>query len=134
MSAISQAKQTHCQVLIHGFLSNITLQTDLLLVYSKCRFLRDARKVFDKMTDRNMHSWNILISSYVSNSLYSDAIRVFDMFVKMGFRPDHYTLPPVIKTCFGIGDVYTGKVIHGWVIRLGFEEYLVVGSSVWIFI
>ncbi|KAK1589218.1 hypothetical protein Q3G72_031650 [Acer saccharum] len=130
MSAISQAKQTHCQVLIHGFLSNITLQTDLLLVYSKCRFLRDARKVFDKMTDRNMHSWNILISSYVSNSLYSDAIRVFDMFVKMGFRPDHYTLPPVIKTCFGIGDVYTGKVIHGWVIRLGFEEYLVVGSSV----
>ncbi|KAL5818754.1 hypothetical protein ACOSQ3_022665 [Xanthoceras sorbifolium] len=130
LSAISQAKQTHCQVLIQGFLSNITLQTDLLLVYSKCRFLRDARILFDKMADRNMHSWNILISSYVSNSLYSDALHVFDIFVKMGFRPDHYTLPPMMKTCAGIGDVYMGKVLHGWVIRLGFEEYMVVGSSV----
>ncbi|RVW32753.1 Pentatricopeptide repeat-containing protein, mitochondrial [Vitis vinifera] len=132
-SAISQAKQTHAQILVHGFIPNITLQTDLLLVYSKCGVLQDARKVFDKMVERNMHSWNILIASYAHNCFFYDALGVFDSFLKMGFRPDHFTLPPVFKACAGIGDSYLGKMLHSWVIRIGFEEYVVVGSSVWIF-
>ncbi|KAL6346121.1 hypothetical protein AAG906_025401 [Vitis piasezkii] len=129
-SAISQAKQTHAQILVHGFIPNITLQTDLLLVYSKCGVLQDARKVFDKMVERNMHSWNILIASYAHNCFFYDALGVFDSFLKMGFRPDHFTLPPVFKACAGIGDSYLGKMLHSWVIRIGFEEYVVVGSSV----
>ncbi|KAJ0040557.1 hypothetical protein Pint_27219 [Pistacia integerrima] len=48
----------------------------------------------------------------------------------MGFRPDYYTLPPVIKSCGGAGEVFMGKLLHGWVIRLGFEEYVIVGTSV----
>ncbi|KAK9293167.1 hypothetical protein L1049_021155 [Liquidambar formosana] len=127
-SAISPAKQTHAQLLVHGFLPNVTLQTDLLLVYSKSGFLQDARRVFDTMSERNMHSWNILIASYVQNSLYCDALSIFHWFLKMGFRPDHYTLPPVFKACAGIGDTFLGRMIHGWVIKLGFEEYVVVGS------
>ncbi|XP_044470123.1 pentatricopeptide repeat-containing protein At5g04780, mitochondrial-like isoform X2 [Mangifera indica] len=128
--AISPAKQTHTQILVHGFLPNVIHQTYLLLAYSKCAFLREARYVFDIMAERNMHSWNILIASYVSNSMYCDALCIFDVFLEMGFRPDHYTLPPVIRACGGIGDVFMGKVFHGWVIRLGFEAYVVVGSSV----
>jgi pentatricopeptide repeat protein len=130
LSAISQAKQTHAQTLVHGFLSNVTLQTDLLLAYCKCGFLQDARQVFDKMPKRNMHSWNILLSSYAHNFHYLDAISVFNEFLKMGLRPDHYTLPPVLKACAGIGDAYLGKMLHGRVVRLGFEEYVVVGSLI----
>ncbi|KAF2284420.1 hypothetical protein GH714_021671 [Hevea brasiliensis] len=48
----------------------------------------------------------------------------------MGFRPDHYTLPPLFKASVGVGDCYLGWMLHGWVIRLGFEGYVVVGSSV----
>jgi pentatricopeptide repeat protein len=130
LSAISQAKQTHAQILVLGFLSNVTLQTDLLLVYSKCGVLQAARQVFDKMSDRNMHSWNIMLASYAQNFLCLDALNVFDKFLKMGLRPDHYTMPPVFKACVGTGDAYLGKMLHGWVVRLGFEEYVVVGSSV----
>ncbi|KAF5458004.1 hypothetical protein F2P56_022071 [Juglans regia] len=130
LPAISQAKQTHAQILFHGFLTNVTLQTDLLLAYSKCGFLQDARRVFDNMSERNMHSWNILLASYANNFLYSDAIHVFLEFLKMDIRPDHYTFPPVFKACAGIGDAYLGKMLHGWVVRLGFEQYIVVGSSI----
>ncbi|KAJ7945257.1 Pentatricopeptide repeat [Quillaja saponaria] len=129
-SAISQAKQCHAQILVHGFLSDVTLQTDLLFVYSRCGFLLDARQVFDRMVKRNMHSWNILIASYVDNSLNTDAIIVFNKFKEMGLQPDHYTLPPLFKASAGIGDTSLGKMFHGWVIRLGFEEHVIVGSSV----
>ncbi|KAJ9177800.1 hypothetical protein P3X46_012972 [Hevea brasiliensis] len=128
--AICPAKQTHAQILVNNYLANVTLQTDLLLAYSKFVLLQDARKVFDRMFEKNMHSWNIMIFSYVQNSLFSDAICVFDKFLKMGFRPDHYTLPPLFKASVGMGDCYLGWMLHGWVIRLGFEGYVVVGSSV----
>ncbi|CAK7354962.1 unnamed protein product [Dovyalis caffra] len=130
-SLICQAEQTHVQILVNNHLNNVvTLQTDVLLAYSKSGFLQEARKLFDRMPERNMHSWNIMISSYAQSSCYFDAICVFDKFLMMGFRPDHYTLPPVFKAVAGVGDWYLGFVLHGWVIRLGFEGYVVVGSSV----
>ncbi|XP_059644653.1 pentatricopeptide repeat-containing protein At5g04780, mitochondrial-like [Cornus florida] len=130
LSAVSPAKQTHAQIIVNGLLHNVTLQTDLLLVYSKCGILQDARNVFDKMFKRNMHSWNIMIASYVQNSLFYDALSVFRWFLKVGNRPDHYTLPPVFKACTGRGEFSLGVMLHSWVIRLGFENYVVVGSSV----
>ncbi|PON72471.1 Pentatricopeptide repeat [Parasponia andersonii] len=129
LSQISKARQTHAQILVHGLLFNVTLQTDLLLAYSKCGSLRHARQVFDKMPERNMHSWNILIFSYVQHSMSSVALDVFDKFRQMGLRPDHYTFPPLFKACARIGDGFLGKVLYGWVIKLGLEGYVVVSSS-----
>ncbi|KAI3684259.1 hypothetical protein L6452_33480 [Arctium lappa] len=117
-TVFSHATQTHVQILIHGLIHDTTLQTDLLLAYSKGSLLY-ARKVFDKMLERNMHSWNIMISAYVQNSMHRDALRVFDEFLNTGLRLDHYTLPPVLKVCAGIGDVALGVTLHGFVVKLG---------------
>ncbi|GAB2283192.1 hypothetical protein Dimus_017719 [Dionaea muscipula] len=132
-AAINLVKQTHAVIFINALTSDVTLQTDILLAYTRCGLLMDARQVFDKMPNRSMHSWNILISSYVQNSLYSDAIDVFRELLKMGLRPDHYTLPAAMKASTGAPaeDFYkVGKTVHSWVVRLGFEEYVVLGCSV----
>lgn len=130
LSAISQAKQTHAQMLINGFLPNVTLQTDLLLVYCKCGLLKDGRQIFDKMIVRNMHTWNILIASCVSNSMFEKALTIFDDFMKTGLRPDHFTFPPVFKACAGLGDSSLGIKLHNLVVKLGFQDYVLVGSSI----
>ncbi|XP_010244051.1 PREDICTED: pentatricopeptide repeat-containing protein At3g12770-like [Nelumbo nucifera] len=129
-SVIRQAKQAHAQVLVHGFLPNVTLQTDLLLVYSKSGRLEDARCIFDGMVERNMYSWNILISSYVQNSLYNEALSIFKGFLKMGLRPDHFTFPSAFKACAGTGDFYSGRKLHALVIRVGLEDHVIVRSSI----
>lgn len=81
-----------------------------------------------------MHSWNIIIASYVESSLFSDAIAVFHEFQHVGLRPDHYTLPPLFKACIGLGDGdidgSLGRTCHGFVMKLGYEGYVVVGSCV----
>ncbi|OVA00289.1 Pentatricopeptide repeat [Macleaya cordata] len=129
LSAINQAKQTHAQILINGFFPNVTLQTDLLLVYSRCDHLEKAQRVFDGMPDRNMYSWNILISSYVQNSLHYESLSVFYRFLQVGLRPDHFTFPSIFKACAGVGNSCLGKKLHSWVIKLGFEGHVIVGSS-----
>ncbi|KAJ4966515.1 hypothetical protein NE237_018364 [Protea cynaroides] len=129
-SAISQAKQAHAQILARGFLHNVTLQTDLLLAYSKCGSLEDACSVFYRMIERNMHSWNIMIYSHVQNYLFDEALAIFSGFLKMGLRPDHFTFPSIFKACTGIGDYHLGKNLHTLVFKLGFEDHIIVGSSV----
>ncbi|KAL5555620.1 hypothetical protein UlMin_037856 [Ulmus minor] len=129
LSPISHARQIHAQILLHGFFSNLTLQTDLLLAYSRCGFLSDARQVFDKMPEPNMHSWNILIFSSVKNSLCRVALDVFDQFRIKGLRPDHYTLPPLFKACAGAEDGFRGKMVYGLVVKLGYERCVIVSSS-----
>ncbi|XP_058089731.1 putative pentatricopeptide repeat-containing protein At3g13770, mitochondrial [Magnolia sinica] len=129
-SAIRPGKQIHAQIQVHGFLPQLTLQTDLVLVYSKCNCLEDARRVFDEMPERNMHSWNILISCYVQNSLCNEALSFFRGFLDAGLRPDHFTFPSLFKACAGIGYLRLGKMLHNWVIRLGLEDHIIISSSI----
>ncbi|KAI3502798.1 hypothetical protein L1887_31119 [Cichorium endivia] len=74
------------------------------------------------MLERNMHSWNIMISAYVQNSMHNDALNIFHELLNSGMTPDHYTFPPVLKACAGIGDVSLGldlDVLKDW-------QYLIV--------
>ncbi|KAL5992983.1 hypothetical protein ACLOJK_013903 [Asimina triloba] len=130
LSSIQPGKQIHAQILARGFLPHVTLQTDLMLVYSKCNCVGDAQRIFDEMPQRNMHSWNVLISSYVQKSLYDGALTILTGFLDLGLRPDHFTFPSLFKACAGIGDSCLGKSLHNWVIRLGWEDHVVVRSSI----
>ncbi|KAL4585869.1 hypothetical protein LXL04_010496 [Taraxacum kok-saghyz] len=128
-TAFAHATQTHVQILIHNLCHDVTLQTDLLLAYSRGS-LPNARKLFDRMLQRNMHSWNIMISAYAQNSMNTNALNVFLKLLNSGNTPDHYSLPPVLKACTGIRDFSLGLVLHGMVIKLGFQNYVIVGSTV----
>ncbi|KAJ1380376.1 Pentatricopeptide repeat [Sesbania bispinosa] len=126
----SAASQCHAQSVLQALLPNVTLETDLLLAYSRLGLMGHARKLFDKMPERNMHSWNIMIASYAQSSMYSDALTVFHAFKRCGLRPDHYTLPPLFKTSIGTGEACVGSTCHSLVIKLGYEGYAVVTNSV----
>ncbi|MQM08898.1 hypothetical protein Taro_041753, partial [Colocasia esculenta] len=128
LSAIGPGKQLHAHVVIRGLLPHLTIQTDLLLMYSRCGDYSTARRLFDDMPLKNMHSWNILISSYVHSSLHTDALELVPLLLESS-RPDHFTFPPLFKACAEMGQLRLGGSLHGWVIMLGLEDHVVVGSS-----
>jgi len=126
----STVSQCHAQTLLQSLLPNVILETDLLLAYTKLGLISHARKLFDKMPQRNMHSWNIMIASYTHNSMYFDALTVFEAFKRCGVLPDCYTLPPLFKIAIGIDECSLGWTCHGLVVKLGYEEIVVVNNSV----
>ncbi|KAI5411111.1 pentatricopeptide repeat-containing protein At3g24000, mitochondrial [Lathyrus oleraceus] len=126
----STTSQCHAQTLLQSLLPNVILETDLLLSYTKLGLVNHARKLFDRMPQRNMHSWNILIASYTHSSMYFDALTVFEAFKRSGSLPDRYTLPPLFKIAIGIGDSWFGWMCHCLVIKLGYGEVVVVTNSV----
>ncbi|KAL3381808.1 hypothetical protein AABB24_001752 [Solanum stoloniferum] len=54
------------------------LANHLISMYGRCGDHMEARKVFDKMTTRNLYSWNNMLSGYTKLGLIKAAKRLFD--------------------------------------------------------
>ncbi|KAJ4817923.1 Pentatricopeptide repeat-containing protein [Rhynchospora pubera] len=63
----------------------------ILAMYFKCGKVKDGRKFFEKMSYRNLVSWNSVISGLSQHGLREEAIRVFDLLISEGLKPDIFT-------------------------------------------
>ncbi|GMH28927.1 hypothetical protein Nepgr_030770 [Nepenthes gracilis] len=69
--------------IVHGFVEKLGLRPDVFLensiiyFYASCRAIDDARVLFDKMSERDVVTWNILITQSVKRSDADEAYRLF---------------------------------------------------------
>ncbi|KAK9067302.1 hypothetical protein SSX86_014628 [Deinandra increscens subsp. villosa] len=62
--AVEHGKLGHCMVLRCGLMADGHVRHSLITMYSKCDEVWYARKVFDEITERDLVSWNSMISGY----------------------------------------------------------------------
>ncbi|XP_068329762.1 putative pentatricopeptide repeat-containing protein At3g49142 [Pyrus communis] len=67
LSRIWIGKCVHGLSLSVGLESDMYVGTSLINMYVKCCDMRDARRLFDKMTVRDVSSWNALIAGYMKD-------------------------------------------------------------------
>ncbi|MBA0718895.1 hypothetical protein Golax_006614 [Gossypium laxum] len=93
--------------------------------------LESAFKVFDKMPDRNVVAWTLMITRCTQLSYPSGAIELFVDMVLGGYMPDRFTLSGIISACTELESesLYLGKQLHSWVIRSGFASDVCIGCS-----
>lgn len=128
--ALSQGKQIHAQVLkSSGVYDSQFLDTKLVYMYGKCGSVLDAEKVFDRMPERSIFSWNAMLGACVSNDKCLEALKLYEGMRRCGFPLDTHTFSCVIKACAGIEDLRCGHEIHGLAIKLGFMSNVFVVNS-----
>ncbi|WCJ43736.1 Tetratricopeptide repeat (TPR)-like superfamily protein [Euphorbia peplus] len=88
-----------------------------------------AYKVFDKMSDKNVVTWTLMITRFQQLGRPRDAIGLFLDMVLSGFVPDRYTLSGVVSACAELGLVSFGKQLHSWAIKSGLVSDVCVGCS-----
>ncbi|XWS50380.1 hypothetical protein CRYUN_Cryun12cG0083100 [Craigia yunnanensis] len=93
--------------------------------------LESAFKVFDKMPDRNVVAWTLMITRCTQLDYPRDAIELFLDMVLGGYVPDRFTLSGIISACTELESesLSLGKQLHSWVIRSGFALDVCVGCS-----
>ncbi|KAL0358016.1 UNVERIFIED_CONTAM: Pentatricopeptide repeat-containing protein, chloroplastic/mitochondrial [Sesamum calycinum] len=114
--ALSEGKQTHAQVLKHGFGSDVYANNSLIHFYASCGDSESVKKVFGKMPERSLVSWNVIIDALVQMGEFDEALRMF-MEMKSSFDPDGYTVQSVIDACAGLGALSMGMWAHAYVLR-----------------
>lgn len=126
----ARGKGVHGYVLKMGFAWCVFVASSLVDMYGKCGAFEDARKVFDRMPERNLVTWNSLIVGYVQNGMNEEAIKVFyDMRVE-GVEPTQVTMSGFLSASANIGALEEGKQGHGVAVVEGLVLNTILGSSI----
>uniref|UniRef100_A0ACD5ZFT5 Uncharacterized protein n=1 Tax=Avena sativa TaxID=4498 RepID=A0ACD5ZFT5_AVESA len=91
VSAPSLGKEAHCYVLKRAMYCNVKIRTALIDMYSKCGSLECAYQVFSAMDERNLVTWNTMISGFLMHDKLANALRLFELLRLKEFRPDSIT-------------------------------------------
>ncbi|GAB4838931.1 hypothetical protein Ancab_028466 [Ancistrocladus abbreviatus] len=87
---------------------NIELNNKLIRMYGKCRSMRDAREVFDRMREKSMDSWHLMIHGYADNGQGDDGLLLFEKMKKLNVQPNGETFVAVLASCASEGAVEEG--------------------------
>ncbi|XP_011628311.2 putative pentatricopeptide repeat-containing protein At2g01510 [Amborella trichopoda] len=109
LATIGVGEQVHSYLERSGFLANVHCASALLDMYAKCGFIDQARQVFKEMPNRNVVSWNAMISAYAQNGYGKAAVELFDEMVKWGRKPDSITFLSLLNACNHAGLVREGS-------------------------
>ncbi|KAJ4832006.1 hypothetical protein Tsubulata_025998 [Turnera subulata] len=124
-------KTVHSTVFKTGLDRDDHVAHSLITMYAKCGELVCARKVFDEIRERDLVSWNSMISGYSKAGFAREAV---GLFVRMreegeGFEPSEMTLVSVLGACGDLGDLGLGKCVEGFVVRREMELNSYIGSA-----
>ncbi|KAF7815553.1 pentatricopeptide repeat-containing protein [Senna tora] len=122
-------RKVHCQCIKSGFLKDVSVGTALVDMYMKNEAVRDGRRVFDEMEERNVVSWTSLLAGYSSNGFNNHALELFCKMRVEGCMPNQYTVSTVIGALTDEGTTEIGFQIHTMVIKNGFETITSVCNS-----
>ncbi|KAF9593604.1 hypothetical protein IFM89_024255 [Coptis chinensis] len=101
------------------------------MITALCRshFTLEAIHLFLNMFDRDVASWNALISGLALNSDGAKALFFFEKMQVEGVRGNVMTMVSVLSVCADMAALVNGKQVHGLVIKDGFELYLPIGNA-----
>ncbi|XP_022139093.1 pentatricopeptide repeat-containing protein At1g11290, chloroplastic isoform X2 [Momordica charantia] len=126
---LKRGKEIHGQLIANSFGANLFAMTGVVNMYAKCRQIEDAYKMFDRMPERDLVSWNTIIAGYSQNGFARRALELVLRMQDEGRRPDSITLVTVLPAAADLGSLMVGKSIHGYAIRAGFAKLVNISTA-----
>ncbi|KAK7282752.1 hypothetical protein RIF29_11777 [Crotalaria pallida] len=133
LGELTMGIQIHCFVVKSGFESSCYCVSALIDMYSNCKLLDEAKKIFDQFFGSSpvagrLALWNSMISGYVANGDFAEALNLIANMHRSGSCFDSYTLSLALKACIYFHDMSLASRVHGLVVTSGYELDCVVGS------
>lgn len=126
---LKRGKEIHGQLITSGYESNLFAMTAVVNLYAKCRQINEAYKMFVRMPEKDLVSWNTVVSGFAQNGLAKKAVKLVSQMQESGQTPDSITLVSVLPAIADIKSLRLGKSIHGYALRSGFESSVNVSTA-----
>ncbi|KAL0816196.1 hypothetical protein Bca101_072640 [Brassica carinata] len=120
----------HGNSVTNGLRSNLQLNNSLVNLYARHGDVKHARKLFDRMPNRDLGSWTAMISGYSRRENHRSALLLFKEMRREPVRANDFTYGSVLMSmsCKDLGCLKEGMQIHGCVEKGRFAGNLVVRS------
>ncbi|KAK9155628.1 hypothetical protein Sjap_003108 [Stephania japonica] len=129
ISQVGCVECVHAWAIRSGFESDIVLMNCLLNVYGRCGSVETARLFFEFMDHRDYVSWNSLVSCYASNGYVKESVEILNIMRTEELKPDHQIFGSVVSVAGNEAKLEVSKVVHGQIIRAGFENNVQVETT-----
>ncbi|CAN1137954.1 Pentatricopeptide repeat-containing protein At5g04780, mitochondrial [Linum perenne] len=122
-------KVCHGRILQLGYGSDTLTSNMLINMYAKCDLVVAARKVFDKMPERSLVSYNTIISAYTRMGDEESALVLFVQMRREENPLSEFTVSSVLCACASKFDVLASKQLHCFAIKTSMDENVFVGTA-----
>ncbi|XP_077212616.1 pentatricopeptide repeat-containing protein At4g01030, mitochondrial-like [Tasmannia lanceolata] len=109
LASLQKGMELHCFAIRTGFDGDIFVATSLIDMYCKSGCLKNAHRVFKKILNTNLATWNAMIMGFSVHGLGKEAISLFNEMCGLGMQPDGITFTALLSGCR-----HSGLVNDGW--------------------
>ncbi|PSR89868.1 Pentatricopeptide repeat-containing protein [Actinidia chinensis var. chinensis] len=108
-AAVEQGKQFHASSIKSRYNNTLCVSSALVTMYAKRGNIETANEVFKRQRERDLVSWNSMISGYAQHGYGKKAIKVFEEMRMENLKMDGITFIGVITACTHAGLVDEGQ-------------------------
>ncbi|KAL5769798.1 hypothetical protein ACOSP7_013952 [Xanthoceras sorbifolium] len=119
----------HACICKYGFESDSVVGNSLITFYIQNECLLDGARIFETMIDRDLVSWNAILSGFQGLVTCDLGPRIFYQMLLKGFRLNAYTFDSILRSCSSLADVAFGKQVHAHIIKNSLDGNNFVGTS-----
>ncbi|XP_078432291.1 tetratricopeptide repeat (TPR)-like superfamily protein [Wolffia australiana] len=135
LKASSSARMTGFGAGVHGYALKtgyhgcVFVQSGLVDFYGKSGAMKDARKVFDQMPEKNTVAWNSILVGYVQNGEEEEAMRAFSEMRTDGEEPSRVTIASFLSAAASLKAVDQGRQAHAVAVLSGLTLDAILTSA-----
>ncbi|XP_048542176.1 pentatricopeptide repeat-containing protein At2g03380, mitochondrial [Triticum urartu] len=135
LSASAQLRNLSLGRLIHGMSVKLgVVQKDVVMnalvdMYAKCKAVSEANGIFERISNKDVVTWNSLIAGYVENDMGNEALMLFSQMRVQGSSPDAISVVNALSACVCLGDLLIGKCFHTYAVKHAFLSNIYVNTA-----
>ncbi|OVA13735.1 Pentatricopeptide repeat [Macleaya cordata] len=131
LSNIKYSEMIHTHVVKSPFCSDSFIHTAMVDMYVKCDHLNLAYKLFEKMPERDVASWNVMIMGFAQLGLFDKVLNLFSEMRLAGSQPDSITVIGLTQSSSNENGLNAVRAIHCYGIKIGLGDNVSVANT-WI--
>ncbi|KAH7426993.1 hypothetical protein KP509_10G025600 [Ceratopteris richardii] len=115
---LERGKELFVEVKSKGLESDPFVSASLLTMYGQCGAVMEAETTFCEMPDRDIVSWNAMLSAYMRQGQPEMALRLFRQMQEEEFCGNHLTVVITLKACGQLIDKMKDSFKEGMLVNL----------------
>ncbi|GAB2289397.1 hypothetical protein Dimus_023707 [Dionaea muscipula] len=129
LRSVRGVKKVLDHILSSGFELDPYMWNRVLLMHVRCGMMVDARQLFDDMPERNLVSWNTIISGLVDSGDFGEAFHLFLTTWMSTLEANSRTFATMIRASAGLGLIDQGAQLHSCVVKMGFADDVFISCA-----